>query len=415
MLPKGNFVKDAATLTLGTTIAQVLPIIIYPILGRIYTPADFALLASFTSIVSIFQVISTGKYEGATLIVDDDNAAANVVTLALGIGIVSCVFFTGILFIPQVRELLSPNLGLWVFLIPAATVFVNIYEAYNEWSVRKKRFKYLSYNKITYSATTSIGKLSFAKVGLFNSGLLTGDILGKFLTSVVCVWRIWTKDKETFKDVSYPTMKHLMVKYRNFPMFTMPAQLLNTIGAAAPVLILNHFFNSTEVGFYSMTYAVLTVPISIISYSVRDVFRQKANMIYKETGQFRDLYVKVLKKIAIMTAIVAIGVFWILPWGFGLVLGEQWRVSGEYAQLLLPMIAVDFIAMSFSGVFVVTQHLKALFNWQLIYCFSTIGSLLIGSIFFKDIKITLLIFSFVRLFVYGYMIALSYKFSYEKN
>ena len=164
-----------------------------------------------------------------------------------------------------------------------------------------------------------------------------------------------------------------------------------------------------------MTYAVLTVPISIISYSVRDVFRQKANMIYKETGQFRDLYVKVLKKIAIMTAIVAIGVFWILPWGFGLVLGEQWRVSGEYAQLLLPMIAVDFIAMSFSGVFVVTQHLKALFNWQLIYCFSTIGSLLIGSIFFKDIKITLLIFSFVRLFVYGYMIALSYKFSYEKN
>ena len=79
---KSKFSLNIMTLMLGTTVAQAIPIIISPILTRIYSPEEFGLLILFMSIVSILSVIVSLRYERAIIQpLDDEDAISLVVIL----------------------------------------------------------------------------------------------------------------------------------------------------------------------------------------------------------------------------------------------------------------------------------------------------------------------------------------------
>lgn len=407
------FARNALTLTIGTTIAQFLPLLIYPILARIYSPEQFGILASLTSVISILTVISTGKYEFAILVAKDDKDAANITCLSL---VISLLFLLIILlplyfFRNEVGRLCGNNLEYWILICPFAAFFINIFNCYNEWCVRKKYYFNLSLNKITNSVSVTIGKLVFGFTKFQNSGLIIGDIIGRFITALCCVFRVINKDWVTFKKVSCKGMKNMAIKFIEFPKFTMPAQLLNTVGGAVPVLILGAYYNNTDVGYFSMAITILSVPISVISISIRDTFRQKANEIYLEQGNFRRLFVKLFKILLVLTLVASLAVIYFLPDLFAFVLGKTWSVAGKYAQILLPMIAIDFIAISLSGVLIITNKLKQNLIWQLYYTFASIAPLIIAYLWDFNIYWALILFSTFRASAYIYLLFLSFYYS----
>ena len=65
----------------GTSLAQAIPIIISPILTRIYTPEDFGLLALFLSITNIIGSVANGRYELAIMLPKEDEDAINIAAL----------------------------------------------------------------------------------------------------------------------------------------------------------------------------------------------------------------------------------------------------------------------------------------------------------------------------------------------
>ena len=71
------------TLCTGTLVAQLISLAFYPILGRLFTPEDFGLLATISSIVSFVTILGTGKYEQAILIAENRRKAAALVVLSL--------------------------------------------------------------------------------------------------------------------------------------------------------------------------------------------------------------------------------------------------------------------------------------------------------------------------------------------
>ena len=50
-LPGGEFTRNVLTLLTGTTIAQAIPVLIAPVLTRLYSPKDFGLAALFFSLL----------------------------------------------------------------------------------------------------------------------------------------------------------------------------------------------------------------------------------------------------------------------------------------------------------------------------------------------------------------------------
>ena len=411
---KGEFAKNAFTLTIGTSIAQAFPMLFYPILGRIFTPAEFGFLATLTSITAILTVLATGKYESSVLIVDSKNDAANI------IGLVLLLSFSFLLISFIVLQIFSdkfvvwfnePNLKKWIFVCPVSAYTIIIYDCYNEWCVRNKYFISLSWNKIINSGATTLSKLFLGLIKLVGHGLVIGDLIGRIISACGCVVRALQKDKTEFFQMSFNRMPHLAKRYVEFPKYSFPAQLLSAIGGSLPVLLIGAYFNSNEVGYYAMTMNVLSVPISVVSIAIRDVFRQRANEEFVKTGSCVGIYKRLLKILIFCGVLGSLVLVFALPGIFSIVLGKQWRIAGEYSQILLPMVAINFVATSLSGVFIITEKMKIALYWQTYYVGITIISLLLGCIIFQDIKIALTCFSIGRTTSYLLDIFFAYKYS----
>jgi len=411
---KSEFFKNTFKLAIGTSIAQFFPIFFYPILGRIYSPADFGLLATITSITAILAVLTTGRYEDSILIAKTKKDTINIISLILLISLTLLIILSFFLlfFSAQLGILFNESdLTKWLFISPISAFAIIIFNIYNEWCVRNKDFIRLSWNKIYNSSAVTFFKLFFGIVKVLSGGLVIGDLLGRIINSSSCVYRILKKEKNTISEISFKHMKKMAIRYSEFPRYNLPGQLSNTIGKQFPILIIGAYFNSIEVGYYSMTMSILSIPISVISSAISNVFRQKANREFNEKGNFKNIYLKILKTLTLVSILGLFSVIFFLPKIFALVLGDQWQIAGEYSQILLPMIAISFINMSMRGVFIITQKLRALMFWQFYYVGISIVSLLVGIFIFKNIKMTLVCYAIGRTSAYLINMVLSYKYS----
>lgn len=403
-LSSSDFLRNSLTLSGGVAVAQVLPLLFYPLLGRIYTPADFGLLAVITSIVSVLSVLASGKYESGILVAKDKEEAAHLAALSVLLG-----FLLLAVVWPLVQWLMGdrlamwlgePDLARWLFVCPVSAFSILVFNVYNEWCVREKYFKALSVNKMVNAGATTLGKVFLGFVRLVGQGLVVGDMAGRVVSAVGCAVRAFLKDGATFRRVRLSGIVGCAAKYKEFPLYNMPGRLLNTLGQSMPVLLLTAFFSSAESGFFSMAMLVFVLPVTVIGNSLGDVYRQRANEEYVRSGQCKGSYDKLLRLTALMGFGALAVVVWFLPWLMQVVLGSEWYTAGQYAQILAPCMVLSFIANPLSGLFIVADKLRQFFLWQVLYVAGTTVSIWLGHLLFGTIEATLTAYSVVMGCVY---------------
>lgn len=409
-----TFVKNALTLTIGTTIAQILPFAFYPIFSRIYSPEQFGFFYTIISIIPVLTILSTGMFEHAILISKDEDESNNVIKLILLRTIIS-LFIISVLFLFAVNFISFFDFFLiyknWFFVSILIAFFTIIYNVFNEWSIRLKKFNHLAFNKIYNSTFTSISKVAAKYLSLFNNGLIIGEFLGKFITSIICVKSVIKYDKTIFDSTKLSEIKAVYLKHKNFPKYMMPDQLINTLGGSIHVYIIGLYFGNIELGYISMALSLLTVPVTVISSAIKDVFRQKANELYIVTGSCRELYVKLLKPVFVFGLLLFFLLFFIVPYVFPIFLGDKWITAGEYAQYLMPVFFLNFVSMSLGGVLVIANEIRVSLYWQIYNVITTVIALFIGALFFKSMIVTITLLVIAKSSSYLIYIYLSYKYS----
>ncbi len=395
-----DFIKNSLTLSGGVALAQVLPFLFYPVLGRIFTAEEFGLLAVLTSITSVLAVVGSGKYESGILVAGDKNEAANLALFAVVMGLatmaVSWVLMQFVLIRPLTAWLDEPQLEHWIFVCPLAAFFIIVFNVYNEWCVRESYFKALSVNKIVNSAAITLSKTLLGFVKICSQGLVVGDLVGRAISAAGCVVRALYHDGNTFRQTRWAEMRRCAVKFKEFPKYTMPGQLLNTIGQAIPILLITAFFSKDEVGQFSMAMTIFAIPINVISTALRDVYRQRANEEYRQRGECLASFDRLLKLLLLLGGAGLLLFVWFLPWLTQLFLGAQWLPAGQYAQILAPAMVLSLVAGPLSGIFIVTEKLRAFFYWQVIYVVTTLVSVLVGGWLLGTMEATLILFAVLR-------------------
>lgn len=412
-----SFGKNIFTLTIGTTIAQILPFVFYPILGRIYNPEEFGFFYGVISIIPILTILSTGMLENAILIAETEVESNVIIKLIL---FRSVVILTLLAFFGYTIFMLTDFFDKykiytnWIIVAVLISLFTVIYNVFNEWSIRLKQFRNLSLNKIYNSSFTSISKVFSKYFTFFSNGLIIGELIGKFFTSLICVFSILKFNKKILLPSSINQYKDAYNKHKNFPKYMLPDQLINTIGGSVHVYIIGIYFTASELGYLSMALSLLTVPVTVISSAIKDVFRQKANELYITTGSCRELYVKLLKPILILGLFIFVGLYFIVPFSFSLLLGKNWLIAAKYAQYLMPMFLFNFVSMSLGGVLIIANQIKVSFYWQIYNVVTTVFSLLAGAIYFNNLIITLILFMMAKSSSYLIYIILSYNYTKKK-
>ena len=91
---KSDFSKNVLTLMTGTALAQALPILISPILTRLYSDKDFGLFSLYSSIVMGILTIGSLRYNMAIVLPKKDEEAKQLVKLSRKIILVVSIVAT---------------------------------------------------------------------------------------------------------------------------------------------------------------------------------------------------------------------------------------------------------------------------------------------------------------------------------
>lgn len=398
-----TYLKNTATLTIGVIIAQIIPIVAYPILGRLYTPEDFGILAKLTSITAVITIIASLEYDYSIVIVRNKKTAANFVyaILLLSLVILSVISILMFCFSDTLTGLMNAaDIKKWLWVCPVTAFCVVVFNCFNEWCINNSYFKSLAVNKIINGGSIPLSKIAFYFAKIRSAGLILGDLIGHIITSVSCVIRVVMMDRAAFKKISFPRMRYSLKRYSDCPKFVFPGQLLNKFGGELPVFFTMVYFSSEQLGYYSMATMILALPTTMISRAVRDTFKKTASDYFAKNGQCISFYRRLMFPMALIS-LIGFSIFYaIAPWVVTTILGDQWHTAAIFCRCLCPMIAINFVSEIASGMYIIAERMNLLLFWQIFYFVMTLGAMILGTMVFGDIISTLICLCVARSIVY---------------
>jgi O-antigen/teichoic acid export membrane protein len=410
---RGSFASNVLTMMTGTAMAQAVPLLISPILTRLYRPEDFGVLALYMAITSVLSVIAAGRYELAVILPEKEDDAVNIMFLALFIclliGSALCIFMT--VFNAELTTFFgNREISFWLYFVPASVAITGVYNTFYYWSTRKLQYGQLVVSKI--SQTTSMGAVNLLMgfKGFGATGLVTGGIAGQITSAGVMGFQIWKDDKEKCRFCNADGMKNQLRRYKNFPLYSIPAGLMNVLSNQIPIYVLSIYFGGAVVGFFALTQRVLGAPISLISASILDVFKQRASNDYITYGNCKDIFIKALFGLLVVSIIPFALFYYGAPKIFEIIFGKDWIIAGEYAQILTIMFFFRFIASPLSFVIYIAEKQKYDLIWQSLLFGATVISMFAG-VYLNNVKIALLCFSLSYSVLYVIYLFISYYLS----
>lgn len=374
-----DFFKNTFTIALGSGFAQLVTVLVSPILTRLFSPEDFGLLALYGAMVSVLTTVATLRYEQTIVLPDSDKKSMALVVLSLLIttGLSVCVFLLICIFEEKVVSTFRvTNIVDILYWVPLALFGNGVYQTCSYFSIRKKQFKQISGAQITQSLVAASGQVGMGLISI-KGGLILGQLLGLFgaciilgrtLHRMICAF----SSKVTGKDLF-----GVAIEYRSYPTFSLIGALSNSLSAQLPIFFIVRYFADSVVGIYAFSYRIVTLPISILGQGVSQVFLQRISTL-QHTHPER-IYGEVCKMSAVLFVLmlpVAIAV-WV--WGeslFAMVFGELWREAGGVAGMLIIAVIFRFPVSALSGVLVLKETLKFGVAWQMVYLLTLLITLM---------------------------------------
>lgn len=337
-----EFNRNVLILMIGTATAQAVPIIISPLLTRIYTPSEFGIFALYISVISVLAVISTGRYELAIMLPKENADAANLMALSTIIVISFSFLLLLFLYISSFFGISRYIYG-WYYLVPLSVFFIGIYQNLNFWVNRNKEYKRQAVAKVVQNTSIALMSIVIGVMG-FDNGLILGLVIGQGIVVLFLLFFICKYDEINMRSITKKKICYLARKYSNFPKFDISASLASVSSQQVINILFNALFSSAVAGYFYMTQRMLGAPVTFLATSILDVFKQVASKEYNEFGNAKTIYISTFKKLLALSIIPTIFIYVYSVEVFVFVFGENWMMAGVYAQILSPMLFFRFIA-----------------------------------------------------------------------
>lgn len=356
--------RAVMVLASGTALAHGLTAAALPVLSRLYTPADFGMLAVFSSVLLIIAVAACLRYDVAVAIPTRDDDALHLLVLAIAIALcISAVLTLPVVIAPAwISQWLSqPGLAPYLWLLPVGVLLAGAYSALQFWYVRQRRFTLLARTRVVQSASsagTQIGLGWWAAAGPV--GLLLGYVMN---TGIACL-ALGGQVLRTAPTVSVARMRALAVEYSRFPKYSTVEALANSAATQLPIIMIAALAAPAEAGFLMMAMYVMQAAMSLIGTAISQVYLSRAPEVHVE-GKLGAYTAGILGGLfkAGVGPLLAAGI--LSPILFSLVFGADWQRAGWLAAWMTPSFLLQFLAVPVSMALHVTGHQRVAMYLQL--------------------------------------------------
>lgn len=384
------FIKSVLTLSAGVVVSQVISLAKTPIISRIYDPGvlgDFSIIISDAAIISV--VICLGLMTAIMIPKEEADSKGLCRLLLFFIVGLSTVLLLALLALSNVWQLFTVNLDyrLACVILYLYIITTNVSSLCYAYVNRQKMYQVLFWNPTLGTVTNALVSIV---LGILKCGLW-GYALGYILSSSAMILHLVSHANPfSLQKALRPNPLALLKKYKEFPLYQLPSNIVSSISQQLPVQLISRFFGNAVLGIYSMCLSILALPTRFLATPVNRVYYREAAERYSQGRSIGELSFKVLTtnvKIAILPICLLIILGEPL---FAFALGEKWRQAGSFASILGVYQLALFCSSCISGGLVILkrQRLNLFFSIVSIcinafafvfgfYCLKTLESTLI--------------------------------------
>jgi O-antigen/teichoic acid export membrane protein len=386
LYPLRGYFRDLFVVFSGSSIAEILPIIITPLLTRIYLPEDFGIYGFVLSIATLLGVFSTLRYENSIIIAKDYEEAHVALRLCEYISYASH-FLLILLIIITSRFFLATNdqYITWFMLIPLVSFSSAFLRVQISFATRKSNFKDISKIRILQAISIAFLSATFGLTALIENGLIWALIVGNVIG--ILLFKLKQKEREL---IAWQQIMLFFKRHKNFALYSLPAELVNTGTSRYPLLIAPIMFGTEVAGYLTLAYRLVGLPARFISTAVAQVFFQHTSTSARSAQNCRQLFL-ITSGVLLIISLVGFGsLFMVNDSVFETVLGAKWKNVGEYIRILIPLFAINFIVSPQSSLIYVAEKQSLDLLWQISYFLCILICSLICWWFFETIESVLL-------------------------
>ncbi|HZY24322.1 MAG TPA: oligosaccharide flippase family protein [Bacteroidales bacterium] len=367
-----ELLRNTSILVSGTALAQLIPILLQPILRRFFAPEIFGAYSVYASLYGIIIVISSFRYELAIILPRKDNEAAGVFFLSIILNLIFNIFIFLVIILWKTRILLFLNLSdsftTYIYLVPLGAFLFSTYQSINYWLIRKKKFFSISLNKFIRRGFEGTAQVAFKFLKVFQ-GLIYGDLIGQLANVISGIYQ-GSKTSLSLRLFSWNKIRYVLSKYSEYPKFNLVPAFMSACSYLLPAIIINKFYSSTNTGYFDLSKQLLSIPLALIATSISNVLLQRVSEKNKLKLSIRNDLLSIFLFVGMGVIIeILIITFWAEDI-FRIFFGSNWIFSGTISKILVWAFAYNFIVSSFSSIFISLRKIKLLSIWQLFYFIS---------------------------------------------
>lgn len=407
--------KIIMTMSAGAFLGQLVTILSAPILSRIYDPEDYGVLGIYMLVASLVTSIATLQYGHIIITSQEDEEAIRGLAICMYLPIPFAVLllvaasFYGELINAWFKH---PDAANWVLLTPISVLVGCANSGLSFLANRQAKYKLLTITRLLTGVLTVAASIALGLIYNGPLGLVIGFQIGQLFPSAILFYLLIWRPRVR---ILYPlgALLATAVKFKRLPLFTAPSDLLNSFASQLPVAMLGRV-SAAEIGNYNLSARLLGMPLTVVSSSITEAFRQKASVEYATNGNCQSSF---LKTFTISVAIsflpfVIIGLF--SPACFAFLFSAKWRDAGYVSQILAPLYFARFVASPLAYMFIVSKRQRE----DLIVQISSFLITLLGFVACQwteqTIYVTLGVFSAIGCSMYAYYGIRSYQLAMNR-
>ncbi|MDR0546716.1 MAG: oligosaccharide flippase family protein [Dysgonamonadaceae bacterium] len=394
-----EFFKYSATLLSANAISQVISILAYPFITRIYGPNIFGIFSLFITICSILTLITTGKYELAMVLPKSDKQVKAIFQLTLLLNGFFFILLVGTVLVW--RENIAaffhrPELSDLLLLLPLFVLLSGFWWSLKYLLIRQKKYGNISIYNLTQSGVATVSKCIFGLQKATNilplrMGLAGGQLFGLFTATLTSVILGRKMIREHCTHWNKADIKQVAKAYSNLPKYELPTELLNVFVGNLPVLLLSMYFGETEIGLFALALNIGISPVTLFSGSVFQVLFRRMSEHVQNRRPLKPDCIRFCK-FCLWGILPFFIIFTFAPESFFVMLfGSKWLGLGFYLKLLFPFLFLVVLTVSLGGIPDIFFKQKTVLNIEIISVIFRIIALAIG-VYYHNFNLAIVLF-----------------------
>ena len=344
-LIRSTLLRNASQLLTANVVAQAVALAVYPLLTRLYSADDFGIFNLFLSIGGILVLIATAQYEYAIVLPRSHRQGAWCMQAGMATTAITVAVATlSIPFAGGIERLFDAEglARLW-WLMPVYVATTALWALCNFWLLRHDRFDRVASYQVDQSLLNAGMKTAAGKLSI-GGGLVYGSVVAPLLAMVITLWRTPRSLWQRVCHIEKRGIRAAARRYRNFPYFTLPKALTDSLAANLPLLVLAPVFDLATVGFIGMALTLAHRPINIICSSVNKALYQLSAQQVQQRQSIRRLIVRYSLGTVAVSLPLFVALYFVLPQLCGWLLGASWETTGHYIRLMLPWLLAVLVS-----------------------------------------------------------------------